>query len=44
MRDHAAKRMSQFCIATRVSPTEYKKLTLAEYQAFVETLEEMNKQ
>ena len=35
-----AKRMAQFCLATKMSPTEYRKLTLREYQAYIEALEE----
>jgi len=35
--------MSDFCIATGVSPSEYKRLTMAEYAAFTNTLEERNK-
>jgi hypothetical protein len=30
--------MAAFCLATGIAPSEYKKLTLAEYRAFVETL------
>ena len=34
--------MAQFVLATRISPTEYKKLTLRERSAFIEALNEMN--
>jgi hypothetical protein len=28
--------MAEFCLATKVSPTEYKRLTIEEFKAFVE--------
>lgn len=36
----AAKRMAQFCLATKISPSEYKKLTLREFSAFIKELEQ----
>jgi hypothetical protein len=30
--------MAQFCIATRMSPTEFRQLTVLEFQAFVKIL------
>jgi len=36
----SAKRLASFCVATGMSPSEYRALTLAEYRAFVEALEE----
>lgn len=35
--------MAAFCIATGISPTEYKQLTLAEYKAFIKRLEDGEK-
>jgi hypothetical protein len=32
--------MAQFCLATGMSPNEYRQLTLAEYRAFIEAIEE----
>lgn len=32
--------MAAFCIATRMSPTEYRKLTLRERNAFIDRLTE----
>lgn len=34
--------MAQFCLATNMSPTEYRQLTQIEYVAFVHTLEAKN--
>jgi hypothetical protein len=34
--------MAQFCLATQMSPTEYRQLTQIEYVAFVETLAAKN--
>ena len=30
--------MADFCLATKMSPTEYRSLSQAEYKAFVKTL------
>jgi len=35
MKQAQARRMAQFCVALRISPSEYKKLTLLEYQELV---------
>jgi hypothetical protein len=32
--------MAEFCLATKVSPSEYRKLKLVEVNAFVEALED----
>jgi hypothetical protein len=32
--------MATFCLITGMSPTEFRKLTLAEYKAFIEAIEE----
>jgi hypothetical protein len=34
--------MASFCLATKMSPSEYKKLKLYEINAFIEALEERN--
>jgi hypothetical protein len=34
--------MASFCLATKMSPSEYKKLKLYEVNAFVDALEERN--
>jgi hypothetical protein len=31
--------MARFCLATKISPSEYKALTIVEYRAFVNELE-----
>lgn len=36
--------MASFCLATGISPTEYKRLTITEHRAFQQQLEEMNKE
>jgi hypothetical protein len=38
MREEQARRKAEFCVATRMSPTEYEALTLYEYRAFIEAL------
>lgn len=35
--------MASFCIATGISPSEYKKLTLNEYRALVEQIDKVNR-
>lgn len=40
----AARRQAIFCLATGISPSEYKKLTLVEFTQFAEQLERLNKQ
>jgi hypothetical protein len=35
--------MAEFCLATGVSPSEYKQLTLAEFEAFAVAAERRNK-
>jgi hypothetical protein len=34
--------MAQFCLATQMSPTEYRQLTQVEYLAYVEVLSAKN--
>lgn len=34
--------MARFCLLTKMSPTEYKNLTLGQYQAFISVWNEMN--
>jgi hypothetical protein len=34
--------MAAFCLRTGISPSEYKKLTLGEYQAFIEQIESID--
>jgi len=34
--------MANFCLAMKIAPSEYKRLTLLEYRAFIKTYEEMN--
>jgi hypothetical protein len=34
--------MAKFCLSTKMSPGEYKSLTLTEYRAFVTAWNEMN--
>lgn len=34
--------MANFCLAMKMSPSEYKSLTLTEYKAFIKVYEEMN--
>jgi hypothetical protein len=34
--------MAAFCIATGISPKEYKELTLGEYSAFIDRLESLD--
>jgi hypothetical protein len=31
--------MAQFCLATRMTPSEYRKLTILEFQEFVKALD-----
>lgn len=31
--------MAQFCLAMKITPTEYRKLKLREYAAFIEVME-----
>jgi hypothetical protein len=35
MKKAQARRMAEFCVALRMTPREYKELTLLEYQEFV---------
>jgi hypothetical protein len=34
--------MAEFCTATRISPSEYRKLTLREIDAFIDVLNKRN--
>jgi hypothetical protein len=34
--------MAQFCLFTKMSPNEYKSLTLIEYKAFIKAWNELN--
>lgn len=34
--------MAKFCIYTKMSPSEYRSLTVREYSAFIEVWNEMN--
>lgn len=34
----SAQRIARFCLATNMSPSEAKKLTVAEYNAFIDAL------
>jgi len=36
--------MASFCLATGISPSEYKRLTVTEHLAIQKQLEEMNKE
>ena len=42
MKDEFAKEMATFCYVLKISPAEYRSLTLRERNAFVEVVEEMN--
>jgi hypothetical protein len=35
--------MASFCIASGIQPSEYKKLTIAEYRALVELIDKANR-
>jgi hypothetical protein len=35
--------MADFCLATKMSPTEYRSLTSAEYKAFVKVINSLAK-
>jgi len=34
--------MAEFCVLTRMSPAEYKQLTLVQYLAFLDVINRMN--
>lgn len=34
--------MARFCLMTKMSPSDYRKLTLQEYAAFIKAVNEMN--
>lgn len=38
----SAKRLAEFCVATGLSPSDYRSLTLAEYRAFIDAVNERN--
>lgn len=43
MAEESAKRKAEFIMATGISPSEYDKLTLTEYRAFIEVVNERRK-
>lgn len=43
MKDEFAKEMATFCYVLKISPADYRALTLRERNAFVDVVEEMNK-
>ena len=41
--EDAAYDMASFCIVTKLSPTDYRQLTLRERQAFLDALNDMHR-